>query len=195
MEDFEKRQELIWYLDKYYHVNESYFFNREDEHEWGLFIIETLIKVFCHETELTEETLKEWAFYKGLSEDEYKKATGPRKLKATWTPEMANDLGRYGIIDAESELIKILSEEIAKEIDAQILLDLKGKLNQEEFIGVMECIGYETTPTMYDPYSFVPKKGFISMNYNKVKNARENNTIWKDWVRAREQNQQACNSS
>lgn len=185
MNNFEKQDEILNFLNKYYYVKESNFFNRDDEHEWGFLIIETLINVFCHETELIEKTLKEWAFSKGLSGDKYKKANGVKKLNITWSPEISNNLGMYGIMGYENELMEILSEEIAKEIDARILLDLKGQLTPEEFIGVMRCIGYETTPTIYDPNTLVPKKWFISINYNDIKRARENNTIWQDWVRAR----------
>lgn len=48
----------------------------------------------------------------------------PRKLKARWTPELAQDLNAYHNLDAEVELTTILGEEIAQEIDNEILLDL-----------------------------------------------------------------------
>jgi len=48
----------------------------------------------------------------------------PRKLKARWTPELAQDLNAYHDLDAEVELTTILGEEIAQEIDNEILLDL-----------------------------------------------------------------------
>jgi hypothetical protein len=44
-----------------------------------------------------------------------------RKLKAVWTPELAQDLNAYHSIDAEAELTAILSEHIALEIDLEIL--------------------------------------------------------------------------
>ena len=44
-----------------------------------------------------------------------------RKLKAVWTPELAQDLNAYHTIDAEAELTAILSEHIALEIDLEIL--------------------------------------------------------------------------
>ena len=47
-----------------------------------------------------------------------------RKLKATWTPELAQDLNAYHNLDAEVELTGILSEQIALEIDQEILADL-----------------------------------------------------------------------
>jgi hypothetical protein len=47
-----------------------------------------------------------------------------KKLKAKWTPELAQDLNAYHNLDAEVELTSILSEQIALEIDQEILQDL-----------------------------------------------------------------------
>jgi len=47
-----------------------------------------------------------------------------RKLRAKWTPELAQDLNAYHSLDAEVELTQILSEQIALEIDREILGDL-----------------------------------------------------------------------
>lgn len=47
-----------------------------------------------------------------------------RKLKAKWTPELAQDLSAYYNIDAEAELTQILSEQVALEIDREIIGDL-----------------------------------------------------------------------
>lgn len=47
-----------------------------------------------------------------------------RKLRARWSPELAQDLNAYQSLDAEVELTQILSEQIALEIDREILLDL-----------------------------------------------------------------------
>ena len=44
-----------------------------------------------------------------------------RKLKAIWTPELAQDLNAYHSIDAEAELTQMLSEYISLEIDLEIL--------------------------------------------------------------------------
>jgi len=44
-----------------------------------------------------------------------------RKLKAVWTPELAQDLNAYHSIDAEAELTQMLSEYISLEIDLEIL--------------------------------------------------------------------------
>ena len=47
-----------------------------------------------------------------------------KKLKAKWTPELGQDLNAYHNLDAEVELTQILSEQIALEIDREIVNDL-----------------------------------------------------------------------
>ena len=47
-----------------------------------------------------------------------------RKLRARWSPELAQDLNAYHSLDAEVELTQILSEQIAMELDREILNDL-----------------------------------------------------------------------
>ena len=47
-----------------------------------------------------------------------------KKLKAKWTPELGQDLNAYHNLDAEVELTGILSEQIALEIDQEILSEL-----------------------------------------------------------------------
>ena len=52
-------------------------------------------------------------------------STEERKLRATWSPELAQDVSAFHNIDAEAELTAILSEQIAAEIDREILRDLR----------------------------------------------------------------------
>jgi hypothetical protein len=44
-----------------------------------------------------------------------------RKLKASWTPEFAQDLNAYHSVDAEAELTAMLSEYVSMEVDLEIL--------------------------------------------------------------------------
>ena len=44
-----------------------------------------------------------------------------RKLKATWTPELAQDISAYHAVDAEVELTTVLSDIISTEVDREIL--------------------------------------------------------------------------
>lgn len=47
-----------------------------------------------------------------------------KKLRAKWSPELAQDLNAYHSLDAEVELTAILSEQVSLEIDREILSDL-----------------------------------------------------------------------
>jgi hypothetical protein len=48
-----------------------------------------------------------------------------RKLRAQWSPELAQDVSAFHNIDAEAELTALLSEQVAAEIDREILKDLR----------------------------------------------------------------------
>jgi hypothetical protein len=47
-----------------------------------------------------------------------------KKLKAKWTLELSQDLNAYQNVDAEVELTEVLSEQVALEIDQELLTDL-----------------------------------------------------------------------
>jgi hypothetical protein len=46
---------------------------------------------------------------------------GARQLRATWTPELTQDLEAYHNIDAEAELTALLTENLTNEIDREII--------------------------------------------------------------------------
>jgi len=48
-----------------------------------------------------------------------------RKLRAQWSPELAQDVSAFHNIDAEAELTALLSEQVAAEIDREMLRDLR----------------------------------------------------------------------
>lgn len=76
-----------------------------------------------------------------------------RKLRATWSPELAQDVAAFQNIDAEAELTAILSEQIAAEIDREILRDLRKsapwQLRWDHF-GWRKMTGYSTNYTQKD---------------------------------------------
>ena len=65
-----------------------------------------------------------------------------RKLKAVWSPELAQDLNAYHSVDAEAELTAMLSEYISMEIDLEILdmLMLSAAAKEEKWSA---RVGYE----------------------------------------------------
>lgn len=185
----EKQEQLLKYLDKNYIIKDDRFFTKYDDvHEWGAQISYGLSKIFSHDQDFCVMQLKYWSERNGLHEDEWSLAYNSHRLKTQWSVEMARDIQAQCGFDAEEQLVTMLSAELAREIDSQVLRDLKSKIkSSDDLLGVLKCVGYETTPMIYNPETFKPYKGFVSMNYNDIRNERKTNTHWKDWVRTREQ--------
>ena len=190
MEFNEKAKQILKYLDKNYYIKDKRFFEiYNDSHEWGYDILKSIIIIFAFDDVFCDNIFRNWIYANSdISEEELDDAWGQRKLKTVWTPEMAQDLTAYGVIHAESELTKLLSQVIADEIDAQILRDIK-IVSFDNLVDVVKCVGYELGPLMYNPTNFTPQRSFMSMKYNDIKRERENNDIWKNWVRTRKSNQ------
>lgn len=89
-----------------------------------------------------------------------------RKLKATWTPELAQDINAYHAIDAEVELTTILSDIIATEVDREILSSLLSgatvKAAWSRSIGRYVTAGAngDAIATVSDPGGYSVNKGF-----------------------------------
>ena len=83
-----------------------------------------------------------------------------RKLKAVWTPELAQDLNAYHSIDAEAELTSMLSEYISLEIDLEILDMLKSNALTTDYWSA--TIGEE-----YNSSNGVWSSGNSSLAYQK----------------------------
>ena len=75
-----------------------------------------------------------------------------RKLKAVWTPELAQDLNAYHSVDAEAELTSLLSEYVSMEIDLEILDMLivgAGTVDPNAFDANADLTGGETQGTQF----------------------------------------------
>jgi hypothetical protein len=71
-----------------------------------------------------------------------------RKLKAVWTPELAQDLNAYHSIDAEAELTALLSEYVSMEIDLEILDMLSEAVGGQTTEAWSAQIGVEFSKTL-----------------------------------------------
>ena len=72
-----------------------------------------------------------------------------RKLKAIWTPELAQDLNAYHSIDAEAELTQMLSEYISLEIDLEILEMLQQNALTTEYWSTRVGYDYNTATSTF----------------------------------------------
>ena len=184
MDEFRKLGQILNYIKKYYYVKDGVFFNKYHEHEYGNDIIRELPKIFSVDREDCIEVFKNWSESYGvdyLDVDAY----DSHRLNAFWSPEFADDMSHHYVmgVDVANEMTSMLSEQIAAEIDAQILLDLRGQINSNELLDVIKCVGYEPGPTIYDPETFSPKKYFTSIKKHEIENERQNNSHWQNWIR------------
>jgi hypothetical protein len=77
-----------------------------------------------------------------------------RKLKAIWTPELAQDLNAYHSVDAEAELTSMLSEYISMEIDLEILDMLKQNANAKtEYWSAKTGFEYDSATSLFTEVS------------------------------------------
>jgi len=76
-----------------------------------------------------------------------------RKLKAVWSPELAQDLNAYHSVDAEAELTSMLSEYISMEIDLEILDMLITDAVTEDFWSATPGEDYNGTGTDEDGWA------------------------------------------
>jgi hypothetical protein len=72
-----------------------------------------------------------------------------RKLKAIWTPELAQDLNAYHSVDAEAELTQMLSEYISLEIDLEILEMLQQNAFTTDFWSARVGYDFNTTTNSF----------------------------------------------
>ena len=97
-----------------------------------------------------------------------------RKLKAVWTPELAQDLNAYHSIDAEAELTSMLSDYISLEIDLEILDMLKANALTTDYwsatIGEELVNGTWTTGNVSVAYQKNTWFQTLGIKLNKVSN-------------------------
>ena len=95
-----------------------------------------------------------------------------RKLRATWSPELAQDVSAFHNIDAEAELTAILSEQIGAEIDREILRDLRKLAPWQlpwDYNGWRRQAGFSTNYTQKDwNQTLITKVNQISAQIQKA---------------------------
>ena len=73
--------------------------------------------------------MQKFKFFEGVIKDTYivDIQQGIRTLRATWAPELEEEINAYHAIDAEAELSRLLSEEI----DRDIVIRLSDMINAD----------------------------------------------------------------
>lgn len=176
--------------DNYVFVYNTFINKHTNKSEWGYAIIEDLQPILSLSESFIKRILKCWVVSKGMFEGKWDKAYMPVVLETIHYPNKEIELERLIGMNAQKHMVALLSEEIRKEIDSQILKELKKKVATfGEFENLMKCLGYVFTEIVYDAHSFQPLRRIKSTTeYDKI-NEQQNNPYWKDWFRARGPNQ------
>jgi len=77
-----------------------------------------------------------------------------RKLKAVWSPELAQDLNAYHSVDAEAELTSMLSDYISMEIDLEILDMLITDAQTEDFWSAKAGEDFDSASNSFETNTF-----------------------------------------
>jgi predicted chitinase len=88
--------------------------------------------------------MKKFIFFEGIVEDTFvfnnlntvNYRGGVRRLRVAWNREMGEDLVQYHGIDAEAELTRIMSEEIARGIDEDVIRTITRRINGGDNHGI-----------------------------------------------------------
>ena len=104
-----------------------------------------------------------------------------RKLKASWTPEFAQDLNAYHSLDAEAELTSMLSEYIALEIDLEILDMLQESATTTEYWSADNNVALNSTGVANSNLGFYNSQGqwfqTLGTKVQKVSNTIHQKTL------------------
>ncbi len=73
-----------------------------------------------------DKMIREFKFFHGITIQTEGIQNIVRTLRAQWSPELVDDLINVHAIDAEAELTRILSEEIAREMDENVIRIING---------------------------------------------------------------------
>lgn len=76
-----------------------------------------------------DKMVREFKFFHGITVESNEIQGMVRRLRAHWQPEPIEEINSNHRIDEEQELIRIMSEQIAEEIDNNIIEELTRRIN------------------------------------------------------------------
>lgn len=131
------RSKIHKYVEKNYIIVDNKIIEaHSNDSTYAIDIINEVKTFFDVDSQTAFQVVQNWVFVrlpKNKWKDVYKSRytlysyevqAEARTIRATWTPEMVQDLHAFHNIDAEAELRGLLAQEIANEIDREIINDL-----------------------------------------------------------------------
>ena len=171
---------IIWaYLDKNYLIKDGVLIYKPYTiEEKASDIIISISSIFSIEIVTVENAVKDWVYDNGMTYKDWSSSRGRGNLfslsivaglteiHANWDPILAQDLNAFHNIDAEAELTAMLTEEIAAEIDREILRNI---LN----IGI-DSSKCRENKKIYTHFEVVETKEPMEI--------KKNSPYWEDWL-------------
>ena len=165
------------YLSRNYYIRSDRFYCKfRKRHIFGNQIIRELIIIFSCPFWYAEVRLENWVMSKG--HDIREMLMQRRTLLTCINTELVAYF--FGHSDFMKDLIEILTNEISLEIDAGFI-NFSNPSNFNELVVDIRSLGFELQDVVYDA-DFIPRRYFIAINYDEIKEARANNPKWQSWI-------------
>jgi len=127
-----ERRYIKKYLERHFKYdteNKRIYSQIANDTFFGYSIINEIVSVFGFSRDRVQFCVKKWTESLGIDWDEINPKwrsvqveAGERRIRAQWNPELlAQDLAAYHQIDAVAELEALLANELANEIDADMI--------------------------------------------------------------------------
>jgi hypothetical protein len=84
---------------------------------------------FLNYSQEKDKMIREFKFFHGITIQSEGIQNIVRTLRAQWRPELVDDLTEVYAINAEAELTRLLSQQIAEEVDNEIINELTRRIN------------------------------------------------------------------
>lgn len=183
---------IMYYLDKNYEIIHYSLINKNTGlDEWGYEVIEDITFLFSLDYNFVEEVVEAWVLSNGLTYEEWENAFIGKQLRTIFNPRRRLELQRIIGMSAERQVTRDLAKAIGDEIDSEILKELRKQLQtSDELTELLKCLGYEFGKTWYDPLTQAPNYPIVTTTEYRKLHEQKNNTYWKDWFRARRQNEE-----
>lgn len=184
--DYNTRHQILKYLDRYFYTKETRIFRKDgDIHEWGLDVAEWVSEIFTCRKDECCNVIIDWAqSQEGIKPSDIHRLWAARVLKFVWSIDMADELAMRGISNVQVQMNDLIINGLSREIDTSILKQLKEHIKDDtDLKSLIRCIGYTTSPIIYNPTTLKPEQRFISVKYHEMIDERQSNNIWQNHFR------------
>jgi hypothetical protein len=155
------KEYILEYLNHNFMVRDKHVYSNETKDKaWAYDVITELVDVYGFLKDDVSAITKDWIESRGVDWNDWNTL---RKIRATWTPELVQDISACCGIDVTQELEQMLIKEVSEQMNSQIIANIT---NFQDLERKMMEIGYKVE-TSFDPMDFVPRRQFVLNENNQ----------------------------